>query len=539
MKLKGIGLALAGLWICTAARAVEAPKLVVNIVVSQMRYDYLSRFGDNLSEDGFRRFMREGVVFSQSYYDYMQTTTEAALATLTTGTNPSTHGITSERWIDYVTGKSVDLIADERAAGLECNAEIGCFSSRNLIVPTLADRLLAESPASKVITVAIDPASAVVMGGHTSQVFWMDVTRCKWISSTAYMERLPEWVARYNTDRRAETFLDKRWSLSKPQDRYVNNRYTVFDFKTSDFRYKMRNLDVFKTREVSRNYPQIVTMPSGNTLVAEFAREAIIREDLGKDDHVDLLNVCFDTPRWIGEAYGTEAMETEDMIYRLDGDLAAMMAFIDAQFPDRRVLYVLTSDHGASDSYDADAERPRERFNADQFKVVVNSFLTAQYGPGNWVLDYVDRQLYLNRTLVYSRGLSLEDVQNQVAAFVLQFRGVSHVLTSTAMQNSYFGGSYAQKIQNSFYPKRSGDLTVNLMPGWIEEDDGRRSQSGSMYDYDSHVPFMVLGCGLPTMIVERQVDMTSLAPTLARIMKISRPIASSGEPIGELTGCFD
>lgn len=539
MKLKGIGLALAGLWICTAAWAVEAPKLVVNIVVSQMRYDYLSRFGDNLSEDGFRRFMREGVVFSQSYYDYMQTTTEAALATLTTGTNPSTHGITSERWIDYVTGKSVDLIADERAAGLECNAEIGCFSSRNLIVPTLADRLLAESPASKVITVAIDPASAVVMGGHTSQVFWMDVTRCNWISSTAYMERLPEWVARYNTDRRAETFLDKRWSLSKPQDRYVNDRYTVFDFKTSDFRYKMRNLDVFKTREISRNYPQIVTMPSGNTLVAEFAREAIIREDLGKDDHVDLLNVCFDTPRWIGEAYGTEAMETEDMIYRLDGDLAAMMAFIDAQFPDRRVLYVLTSDHGASDSYDADAERPRERFNADQFKVVVNSFLTAQYGPGNWVLDYVDRQLYLNRTLVYSRGLSLEDVQNQVAAFVLQFRGVSHVLTSTAMQNSYFGGSYAQKIQNSFYPKRSGDLTVNLMPGWIEEDDGRRSQSGSMYDYDSHVPFMVLGCGLPAMIVERQVDMTSLAPTLARIMKISRPIASSGEPIGELTGCFD
>lgn len=539
MKLKGIGLALAGLWICTAAWAVEAPKLVVNIVVSQMRYDYLSRFGDNLSEDGFRRFMREGVVFSQSYYDYMQTTTEAALATLTTGTNPSTHGITSERWIDYVTGKSVDLITDERAAGLECNAEIGCFSSRNLIVPTLADRLLAESPSSKVITVAIDPASAVVMGGHTSQVFWMDVTRCNWISSTAYMDRLPDWVERYNTDRRAETFLDKRWSLSKPQDRYVNDRFTVFDFKTSDFRYKMRNLDVFKTREISRNYPQIVTMPSGNTLVAEFAREAIIREDLGKDDHVDLLNVCFDTPRWIGEAYGTEAMETEDMIYRLDGDLAAMMAFIDAQFPDRRVLYVLTSDHGASDSYDADAERPRERFNADQFKVVVNSFLTAQYGPGNWVLDYVDRQLYLNRTLVYSRGLSLEDVQNQVAAFVLQFRGVSHVLTSTAMQNSYFGGSYAQKIQNSFYPKRSGDLTVNLMPGWIEEDDGRRSQSGSMYDYDSHVPFMVLGCGLPAMIVERQVDMTSLAPTLARIMKISRPIASSGEPIGELTGCFD
>ncbi len=159
----------------------------------------------------------------------------------------------------------------------------------------------------------------------------------------------------------------------------------------------------------------------------------------------------------------------------------------------------------------------------------------AQWGPGEWVIDYCDRQLFFNRNLVYTRGLSLEEVQNRVAAFALQFRGVSHVLTSTAMQN----GGYAQMMQNSFYPKRSGDVTINLMPGWIEEIEGVRSLSGSMYEYDTHVPLMILAPRLGPRKIARTVDMRDVAPTLARIMRIGRPIAAQGEPLEEVAHIFE
>jgi hypothetical protein len=171
-----------------------------------------------------------------------------------------------------------------------------------------------------------------------------------------------------------------------------------------------------------------------------------------------------------------------------------------------------------------------DRFNVAQFKTILNSFLGVQLGAGDWVLDYVDRQVYLNRNLVYQKNLDLEDVQNRAAAFVLQFRGVSHVLTSTALSGGYFGSGYGARMQKSFYPRRAGDLMINLMSGWIEERPGVKSLSGSMYDYDTHVPLVMFGAGIPAgQRIDTRADMTSLASTLANIMGIGRPTASEGE----------
>ncbi len=280
--------------------------------------------------------------------------------------------------------------------------------------------------------------------------------------------------------------------------------------------------------------------PIGNTLVADFARQAVTGEGLGTDEATDILNICFDASRTVGERYGSSSMEVEDMLYRLDMDLGMLVREVSTQVGTGNVLFVLTSDHGMSDGWEttdtqaAGAPRlvvERDRFNVAQFKTILNSFLGVQLGVGDWVLDYIDRQVYLNRNLVYQRNLNLEDVQNRAAAFVLQFRGVSHVLTSTALAGGYFGSGYGAMMQHSFYPRRAGDLMLNLMPGWIEERPGVKSLSGSMYDYDTHVPLMMLGWRIPAGEVDGDVDMTSLAPTLAQIMGIGRPIASDAEPL--------
>ncbi len=497
-------------FIAVCSAYAEKPRLVVNIVVSQLRADQLARWAHNLDEQGIMKFVQEGTVFDDARYDYMITSTPAGLATITTGTDPSTHGVVSSHWVNYTTGQRVSLIDDPAAHGLGCDAGLGKYSAHNITVPTLADRLIESDPKSITVTIAADPLSAVAMGGQNSPVYWMDAGRGCWGSSTAYMDGLPQWVQNYNDQRTAREWLGYIWRPMFDDSRYVAH---------ANLNHK------------AEAYADLLRTPVGNTLTAEFAKQTIEHEKLGEDMHTDLLNICFDTPRIIGELYGGESMEAEDTFYRLDMEIAGLLGYLHHKINLSRVLVVLTSDHGASDSYDA-GNSPRERFNAAQFKVIMNGFLNAQYGAGNWVADYIDRQLYLDRNLIYQKGLSLEEVQNRAAAFALQFRGVSHVLTSTAMQSSYFGGSYAQKMQNSFYPRRAGDLTLNLMPGWIEEKDGVKSASGSMYEYDTHVPLMVLGTGVQR--VGRTVNMRDLAPSLAHIMKISRPIASDGGTIEEL-----
>lgn len=514
------------------------PKLVVNIIVSQMRYDYLMRFAGNMPEGGFRRFLSDGAVFTDARYNFMQTISPATLATLTTGADPSMHGVVATRWIDYTTNQPVSLIDDPQAIGLGSDYGSGQYSPLNITTPTLGDRLTEEKPGSRVITIAADPVSAIVLGGQHSDVYWIDDARGCWVSSTAYMERLPAWVEGYNGLRVAQQYLDYNWEPYLAKYQYNNTTYLLMDFGGESRMKKVSDMGYAKREGLSIDYPWVLYTPGGNVLVTEFAKQAMQNSEVGQDAYPDLINVCYDSPRLAGEYFGVESAEVEDMFYRLDREIAGLMAFAEERAGKGNVVFVLTSDHGASDSFD-NGPRERPRFNVSQFKVIVNGFMSAQYGPGEWVVDYCDRQLYLNRNLIYMNGLSLEEVQNRVAAFVLQFRGVAHVLTSTAMQNSFFSGSYAEKMQNSFYPRRSGDLTVNLMPGWIEEAPGKRTSSGSMYEYDTHVPLMILGTPAFGQRITRTVNMRDLAPTLARIMGISRPIASEGEQIEEIVRFYE
>lgn len=504
------------------------PKLVVNIVVSELPYDALQKFRDKLSDEGFVRFAAQGMDFSSANYNYMQTLSPVSLATLTTGVNPSIHGVVSTSWIDYVTGERVSLADDNSVIGLGGEPGTGAYSQHRIVMPTLGDKLLTESPESKVVSVAADPVSAVVMSGMSGTAYWMDYSRAAWMSSTAYVNSLPDWVKQYNETRPANRYVTGGWGPARQIKLYVNRDNTIFEenwWGTTALSFK---------NDTTIDYDAIVRSPFGNSLVADFAARVVVDEKLGTDDSTDILNVCFDAARHVGEKYGGGSMEFEDMLYRIDFDLSSLVRAVTAQVPIGDVLFVLTSDHGMSDAWNA-GPVAHDRFNVNQFKTILNSFLGVQFGTGEWVLDYIDRQVYLNHNLIYRNNLSLEEVQNRAATFVLQFRGVSHVLTSTAMRNGYFGASYGYLMQNGFYPRRAGDLMLNFMPGWIEERPDARSLPGSMYDYDTHVPLIFFGWKIPADRIAEPVDMTLVAPTLARIMGISRPIASDGDVLFEMT----
>lgn len=507
------------------------PRLVVNIVVSGMRSVDAARYQSNLTLSGIRLLYEEGLRYDNCQYSYQQTLTPVSLATLSTGALPSTHGVVGEGWYDYVTDERVDLIKDNSVNNLEYSPEDGGYSPQNMLVPTISEALMTDSPKSKAVTVALDPVSAITINGRGGVPFWFDKETCAWASSDYYLSELPQWAVAHNHSESDIERTAEKWSMSMHSDLYINSRYVYNSGAYILGNGVKTNRNEDRRERYAKHYKQISSTPIGNDIVASFAKLALASMNLGDDDNVDILNICFDASRNVVEGYGPESIEAEDMYYKLDNTIADLIKFVDSQVKGKDVVYMLTSDHGTSPKVDVNTSR----FNSRQFEVILNGFLSVRYGNDSWVLGCENGAVYLNHNTIYKKNINLSEIQQEAATFAMQIQGVSHAITSTTLSSSYFGNGYAQKIQNGFYPRRSGDLIINLMPNWIERDDSRLSQSGSLYNYDRAVPLILYGKGIPKQVVSRSVDAISIAPTLATIMGITEPAASEGRPLDELT----
>lgn len=533
-------LMLAAALLPTAAATAKTPRLVVNIVVSSMRAGDIDRYRDGFGKGGFMR-LAGGVRYASGEYDFMQTSTPVALATLATGALPSTHGVVSDHWYDYVANKRVDLIHDDKVSGFGYAESGGRYSPVNLLAPTIGDELFTASPESLVVTVALEPQSAIVMGGRHGIAYWMEPSKTAWSSSTHYMLRLPHWVDEMNRSQYNEALTNNTWTLRHRPGVYVNRRRAVIEFaknRGQESRPFNDLNDISGAVKPSTAYDRLRYTPAGNEATLTFAKQLVAKYALGRDERPDILNIVLESPRFVTEAYGPESLEVEDMYYRLDEALEDFLTYLFAQVDADNTLVVLTSDHGTCPSYDI-MPVTAERVNMLQTEVILNGFLNARHGQGDWVTSVHDRSVWLNRNLIMSKGLSPADIQEEVASFVIQFRGVSHALSSSSMRNSYFGSGYGKKMQNGFYPRRSGDVVINLMPGCTEERDDRRSESGSMYGYDTQVPLMFYGWGLAPQRVARHADMTGVAPTIAAALGILPPAACEGKPFDEVAAQRD
>ena len=515
-----------------SANTHKSPRLVVNIVVSSMHADDLNRYADNLSNGGFRRLINNGIWFTNASYDYMQTSTPVSLATISTGAMPSVHGVIADRWFDYVGNKQVMLIDDNKEQSVNYSGGSGGYSPRNLTAQTLSEVVAKNNNKSQIATIAIEPLSAIVMAGKAGEVYWMETLQTAWTTSSYYTKELPQWIADYNRNEVNQTHMIKRWTPLLAYDDYKNSQVSCIEDVKSKTNKRIDFIGVDQTSaktRISDDYEQMCYTPAGNSALLSFAQQVITKSEMGKDENVDILNLVLDSPRKIASRFGPESVEYEDMLYRLDRDLEKFISYIMTQVIDpQHIVITLTSDHGTSPSYNSPGVQ-QERFNVRQAEVITNAFIGAQHGNGEWILGCIDNAIYLNHNLIYEKGLSITEMQNDVAMFVMQLRGVSHAMSAEAMRGSYFGSGYGRKIQNGFYPRRSGDVIINLMPGWIEENEDERSSSGSMYRYDTQVPLIIFGGGIARGTNSDKVDMTSLATTLAHIIGVSTPSAAEGE----------
>ena len=341
----------------------------------------------------------------------------------------------------------------------------------------------------------------------------------------------------FNEKNLAESYLDRTWEPLLPLSEYSESTSDTSEFETgiegrSVFPYNLEKISQPKRNQ--RNYRILKYTPYGNVLTRDFATAVVVNEELGQDDHTDYLSIGFSANEYIGKYFGSNSVEMQDAMLRLDQELAHFINFIDQQVGEQNTLFILTSDHGLAyqPAYLTLHKIPSGDFNPNSSLSLLGSYLNAIYGRGDWVKYYYGQQIYLNHELIENSGITYQEIQDRTAQFLIQFAGVSNAVSSYTLQTSNFSEGIFHKMQSGFHQKRSGDVIINLAPGWLETDEGNSYHSS--YLGDNHVPLIFYGWKIKRSTLIRPVKMIDIAPTISYFLDIARPNVSTGDIILEL-----
>ncbi len=516
------------------------PKLVVGIVVDQMRNDYLYRFRDHFEDGGFNRLLEDGYQFKNAHYNYVPTYTGPGHASIYTGTTPRFHGIISNQWYDRYQRRMIYCSEDRSVTAVGGSGQNGSMSPANLLSSTVSDQLrLTSNFRSKVIGLAIKDRGGILPAGHSANAaYWYDPASGEFITSTYYMEKLPRWVNQFNKRKLPAEYLETTWETLKPIEEYVesatddNASEIPVGTKTSPtFPY---NLAEIATKE--NDFGLIRGTPFGNTLTLELALAAIDGEELGADEFTDLLAVSFSSTDYVGHAFGPHSKEIQDTYVRLDRDLARLFDALDSKVGAGEYVVFLTADHGVVHvpSYLQSVKVRGGYYSMDSVRVKLSSALG--FGMGfDWVQNLSNDQIYLDYEVMAAREMDPEDVQERVAAKMLEVDGIFETFTREQITENLIAGDIGEALRNGFNLKRSGDVLNVLSPNTLSSNYGTRGTThGSGFTYDTHVPILFYGTGIPSGSTVRRVNITDIAPSLSMLLDISLPNASNGEPLIEI-----
>ncbi len=521
----------------------DKPRLVIGIVVEQLKYDQLEKFRDRLGENGIKRLINEGTYFKNASFEYMLTQSAPGHATISTGAEPSFHGITSDNWYVPLKNELIYCSKDITVNPVGGSFESGLHSPVNLQASTFSDELeMASKKKAKVFGIGMKENPAIFSAGHAADgAYWFDNTSGTWMSSTYYIDSLPVWVNDFNAMSFSETYINSVWNLFRQPSEYTDcladsNKYEAGFHTINYFPYDLKKIRAKGFNNSKTDYSLLRETPFANSLTTDFAIRLIEKEKLGKDDVTDYLSICYAATDNIGHRFGPSSAEMGDAILRLDDDIKDLLTYLMDSIGKKNVLIYFTSSHGVSEIPAVlETNRiPAGYFKQNQALQLLRSYLNAVYGEGDWVKGYSERQVFLNRTLIEDARLSLEDVQKKVARFLVQFTGVAAAYPYYAFEANDFGNGNLKRIINNFSPQRSGDVIVTLNPGWVEKEGDFVTNHNSPYEYDSHVPLIWYGWTVNRLTVTRKVNMTDIAATLSSLCKIPYPNACTGEPMFEL-----
>jgi len=502
---------------CLGQKAPERPKLVVGIVVDGLQQQHLDLLWENLSSNGFKRIAEQGRTFTNAQYNILSEGNITDFATLMTGSVPRFNGITGNRFFDRKTHTLEDILSDNEQTGIGTSLKL---SAKRLLSTTFTDELKMAMPSSRIFVIAVNPAEAIMLGGHTANAaVWID-DAIRWSSTSYYNNGLPKVADDMNFGSYFSNYIYSIWKPLKNINSYLNK--PTNEASISGFRYDMR----FRN-EGDKKVSDFKNSPAANTAITDLATKIIDDEKLGKQSSApDVLLLQFTVRQTDEYSSALNSAEKEDMYYRLDDNISSLLEKIDKTVGLSNTLIFITGNQTGSHSPKElnNNNIPSGIFNSKRSMSLLNLYLMAIYGNEAWVEGYYANNIFLNRELISAKKLKISDLQQSVADFMIEFAGVEDAFTAT--QIATMSGD-DNPIRNSFNKLIGGDVVITLQPGWQEVDENDKPISAANSSNNS-VPLYFFGWNIKKQRTDATVFVTDLAPTICALLNISKPNACIG-----------
>ncbi len=515
--------------------APARPKIVVGLVVDQMRWDYLVRFRARYGPDGFRRLLSQGFSCDNTLIDYSPSVTACGHTAVYTGSVPAITGIVNNDWYDRYHHKKIYCTEDttvsligvthDSTAGLA--ARMG-MSPANLLTTTLGDEMnMADNFKSKVVGVALKDRAAILPAGHTAMAaFWFDDKAGHFISDSYYMQQLPDWAQQFNAGPNMDKYRHHKWETLYPVASYTQST-------PDDESYE--NVSAGEQKPVFPHHNSIRSGPGGDDLTLDFAKAAILGYRLGEGEATDLLAISLSSPDGVGHQYGPNSLEIEDTYLRLDRNIAGFLTWLDGRFGKGNYLIFLTADHGVTPApgYSLEHRMPAGTWDPDKMATVLNDSLAAKFQVTGGVEAIVELQLYLNREVFEQKGVALQTVESYITKLTTTWPGIAGILPEESLALATLPPAVRDRLINGYNRQRSGDMAILPQPGW-KIGSPKGADHGLVYPDDTHIPLLFMGWKIAPGHTDRPVKMTDIAPTLSALLQIQVPSGCIGQPIEEI-----
>lgn len=514
-------------------KALPRPKLVVGIVVDQMRWDYLYRYYDRYSTGGFKRLLHQGFSCENTMINYSPSYTAPGHAGIYTGSVPSIHGIAGNDWIDNQTGRHWYCVEDTNVVSIGGSKASGKMSPNNLLATTITDELrLATNFKSKVIGISIKDRGSILPAGHLGKAYWLDDSTGNLITSSYYSNELPEWVNQMNKRQLINTYMSKPWNTLYPLATYTQS---LPDNNPYEGGYKKEQTPVFPYDFTNNKLKNFRKTPWGNTFTFEAARAAIEGEQLGSSS-TDFLCISLSSTDYIGHQFGPNSVEIEDTYLRLDQELAAFLLYLDKTIGKNNYTIFLTADHGAAHNAQFLEDLPIPAGNESERKLAneMNDFLYAETGLKQIIRGMENYQLFINESLLVGTNFSKSLIKEKLKSWLLKRSHVAYVLDMEAIYEAPIPAVIKTKAINGYHRNRSGELLVINNPGWYYGYGKTGTTHSTWHPYDTHIPLLFYGWGIKKGTTYKTYHMEDIATTLAAILHIQMPNGCVGQVISEI-----
>lgn len=518
---------------------VDRPKLVVGFVVDQMRWDYLYRFYNRFSNGGFKRLINEGFSVENTFIPYLPTQTACGHSSIYTGSVPAINGIIANQWYDPTLGRTMYCTEDKDQKTVGSTSSDGQMSPKNLQVNTITDELrIATNFQGKVISISLKDRGSILPGGHSANAaYWHDALTGNWITSTHYMQKLPNWVSDFNALKVSDKFFAQDWNTLYPINTYTNSDA---DNVSYEGRFKNETTSAFPhlTKQyIGKNYDLIKSLPYGNTMTIDFAKLAVQNENLGKDNVTDFLAISCSATDYVGHQFGPNSIELEDTYLRLDQDLEGLFNYLDQTVGKGNYLFFISADHGVAHAPEFLTKNniPTERYSTRNLAKQLDSLLAEKFQLNKSIVSISNDQVIFNRDVIEKSNVDFTRVKATAITFLKKQNGISNAVDLANLQNTTLPLILKTRIENGYHPKLSGDIQIIANAGWYNSSSPTGIGHGGWYNYDAHIPLIFMGWKVKSGKTNRTYYMPDIAPTLAAMLHIQMPNGSIGTPILELT----